>query len=371
MADVHAPDSWSITACQVESLPTRQRVLLEVVAPYADALATPCDVVLVLDTSTSMRGHHLAAVQQSVLLIMEELGDEDRVGLVTFCRDASLVRPCSPLHGERVRMRHLVEQLSVAHGTHLEAGLRLALDVLPAPDPARARALIVLSDGHISYGMAHPEELIAMLQAHPSGAPTICSLGYGKNHDEHILHGLAHATHGIYRYIEQSAEAARHFGAVLLATRMRVARQVVLRVQATAGCLHGLAATCGEEPHVAQQDASLLLGAMLSMQRELIVIEASAEATLSYTLEADGGRLAQASLAALERGDATRDEDSWLTTLSACQRRAVRLAMQGSRASARAHLAHALERVAPHLSPGRSRLTSLCEHLHAYPGCAA
>ncbi|MFL6255442.1 MAG: VWA domain-containing protein [Pyrinomonadaceae bacterium] len=112
---------------------------------HFEAAEAPFDLLLLLDLSGST-----ARVTDTIRAAARRFGavtrPQDRVGVIAFSGEAAVV---SPLTSDRARLNASLERLAPPKGdTRLHDSLAYALDFLErSADPARRRALIVMSDG--------------------------------------------------------------------------------------------------------------------------------------------------------------------------------------------------------------------------------
>ncbi|CAM0901965.1 unnamed protein product [Alopecurus aequalis] len=200
-------------------------VLVHLKAPaavYAPASRAPLDLVMVLDVSISMRGRKLTLLKQAMRFVVDILGPDDRLCIVSFSsrarRVTSLVRMSDA--GKALCAR-AVESLTAQPGTNIAEGLRTAAKVL---DERRYRSggvssVVLLSDGKDNY--------TAMRQVSGTGSPNYAALvppsfartggstgdrtapihtfGFGNSHDAAAMHAIAEATGGTFSFIENEA----------------------------------------------------------------------------------------------------------------------------------------------------------------------
>lgn len=121
----------------------RGLVLLALTAVLAEpwlALGEPGrDLILVVDRSRSMPGDALATVQELAEVATKQRQAGDRIGLVTFAKDAAVELAPS----EAFRFQPPVRNLD-GDGTDLARGLQKALALVP---PGRRATLLLVSDG--------------------------------------------------------------------------------------------------------------------------------------------------------------------------------------------------------------------------------
>jgi VWFA-related protein len=118
---------------------------VEQTVEHFEAAEAPFDLLLLLDLSGST-----ARVTDTIRAAARRFGavtrPQDRIGVIAFSGEATVV---SPLTSDRARLNASLERLAPPKGdTRLHDSLGYALDFLErSADPARRRALIVMSDG--------------------------------------------------------------------------------------------------------------------------------------------------------------------------------------------------------------------------------
>ncbi|KAM3316428.1 hypothetical protein ACQJBY_034502 [Aegilops geniculata] len=207
-------------------------VLVHVKAPgMADAVAAgsdkpppraPLDLVTVLDISGSMSGHKLALLKQAMRFVIDNLGPDDRLSVVSFSSEARrLTRLTRMSDAGKALAVSAVESLAARGGTNIAEGLRTAAKVL---DERRHRnavsSVVLLSDGQDTYTMMRRrgpsgvqannyEELIppsfARTDADGEWSAPIHTFGFGNDHDAAAMHVIAEATGGTFSFIENEA----------------------------------------------------------------------------------------------------------------------------------------------------------------------
>uniref|UniRef100_A0ACD5WQG2 Uncharacterized protein n=1 Tax=Avena sativa TaxID=4498 RepID=A0ACD5WQG2_AVESA len=199
-------------------------VLVHVRAPgmvidTADAQPrAPLDLVTVLDVSGSMSGQKLALLKQAMRFVIDNLGPDDRLSVVSFSSEARRVTRLARMTGAGKAMSvSAVESLAARGGTNIAEGLRTAAKVL---DERRHRnavsSVVLLSDGQDTYtmvrrrgGEANYEALVppSFLRAGAQGewSAPIHTFGFGNDHDAAAMHVIAEATGGTFSFIENEA----------------------------------------------------------------------------------------------------------------------------------------------------------------------
>lgn len=194
----------------------------------------PSDIVVVIDVSGSMsnlvtaKGAEnsglciLDIVKHAVKTIIQTLGDKDRLAIVKYSDDATVVQEliCMSDHGKRQAEDRL---MSLVPGgmTNLWDGLHTAMEVLKArsdisvgPTILKNAAIMLLTDGEPN--IEPPRGHIPMLKRYAEGnggkLPGIIStFGFGYNLDSPLLTQIANVAGGMYAFIPDSGMVGTAF----------------------------------------------------------------------------------------------------------------------------------------------------------------
>lgn len=162
----------------------------------AKTSAQPKDVLLVVDTSGSMRGEKLGQVQLAVEYIIDKLGAEDRVNIIAF---GSAVQRFSPdvvpaTADNRVAAKTFVRGLLAEGKTNISAALKAGL--AGKADATRPRMMLFLTDGAPTAGEMNPDTIVARLPALNTASTRVFAIGVGHDVNAHLLDSLARDTAG-------------------------------------------------------------------------------------------------------------------------------------------------------------------------------
>jgi len=135
----------------------------------AEWIPTSHDVVLIIDTSGSMRGNAIAAARQAAIALVDRIGPATRIGLVEFAGVARTVVGLTTDHDE---VRAGIAQLTAGGETALYDGVALAMDLLDdasadGSDVAATATLVVLADGEDNASALDEDAIIARLRSAP------------------------------------------------------------------------------------------------------------------------------------------------------------------------------------------------------------
>jgi hypothetical protein len=146
------------------------------------------NIVLAVDVSGSAQGG--MRVQKAVALsALEQLGDENEVGIVGFNQRAYRVADRRPLGPNREQLSDRIRRLQAGGATDIAGGLRGAGEML-GDDPG---TVILISDGH-----DRPEASISYANRLRSQGKRVIAIGAGQNPNEGNLRAIARASGGSY-----------------------------------------------------------------------------------------------------------------------------------------------------------------------------
>ena len=186
------------------------RFLIVDIEPHKQesARVAPLDLVLVIDVSGSMAGPKLDAVKQAAALLTERLGADDRLSLVSFSSDVHMHFTAQSMGAAGGALaRSEIRGLHTLGSTNLSAGWLTGVALLEKPaDPARRRALVVLSDGQANQGLVDPRELAEIARRSGAGGiPTTC-IGVGNDYSTVQLGAIAENSGGRFHDAEEPQE---------------------------------------------------------------------------------------------------------------------------------------------------------------------
>jgi Ca-activated chloride channel family protein len=172
----------------------------------ATAVATPLNVCLVLDRSTSMQGEKLDVVKATTIQLIRMLQSQDILGVVAFSDRAEVLIPCG-YQNDRSRLEARIQMLNHGGGTEIFQGLSVGLEeVRRNADPRRVNHVILLTDGH-TYG----DETACLALADEAARQNIgiSGFGIGKDWNDTFLDSLTSRTGGSSAYVSRPQEIQR------------------------------------------------------------------------------------------------------------------------------------------------------------------
>ena len=189
-------------------------------------------LIFTIDVSGSMgREDRLGLVKQSLRLLVDELRDTDKVGIVTYGSRGSVL--LEPTDGEeKGRIMGAIDSLTPTGSTFVEDGLRLAYKMASGEvEPGRITRVIVLSDGVGNVGNTGAESILRQISENVEKGITLTTVGFGMgNYNDILMEQLANDGDGSYHYVDTLAEARRIFVENLTGTLQVIAKDGKIQV---------------------------------------------------------------------------------------------------------------------------------------------
>lgn len=161
----------------------------------------PVDVTLVVDTSGSMSGDKITTARNSLVEFINQLSNRDRVQMVLFNNQVSVLSPLTPLADKREELVRRVSGIIEGGDTSLyDAALEAYRQLEADGDPEHIRAVVVLSDGEDTSSVrTWPEvlqEIGANGEAEGGNSIKIFTIAFGSGADTTVLQQMAEPTGG-------------------------------------------------------------------------------------------------------------------------------------------------------------------------------
>lgn len=193
----------------------------------------PSNLVFLIDVSGSMQDENkLPLLQQSMLLLIDELTASDRVAIVVYAGSERVVLDPTP-GDQKERIRQAIRQLTAGGSTHASSGIvtayRLAEQVFM---PQGNNRVILASDGDFNVGVTDRGELKRLISDKRSSGIYLTVLGFGMgNYHDDTMELLADSGNGNYAYIDSLLEAKKVLIKERAATLFALARDVKLQIE--------------------------------------------------------------------------------------------------------------------------------------------
>ncbi|HSX72131.1 MAG TPA: YfbK domain-containing protein, partial [Pseudomonas sp.] len=193
----------------------------------------PANLVFLVDVSGSMdRREGLPMVQSTLKLLVDQLRPQDRVALVTYAGNASVVLE-STAGSEKAKIRTAIDQLTAGGSTAGESGIQLAYqEAQKGRLKDGINRILLATDGDFNVGISDFETLKQLAADKRKTGVSLTTLGFGTdNYNEQLMEQLADAGDGNYAYIDNLREARKVLVDQLSSTLAVVAKDVKIQVE--------------------------------------------------------------------------------------------------------------------------------------------
>ena len=191
------------------------------------------NLVFLLDVSGSMdTANKLPLLKSAMTMLVNELGERDRVAIVTYAGSSGLVLPPTTCD----RKSEIVQQLdklnaggSTAGGAGITLAYRTAEEHFVKGEINR---VILCTDGDFNVGISNQSDLINLIEQKAKSGIFLTVLGFGMgNYKDSTLEKLADKGNGNYGYIDTHNEARKMLVDQLQGSLITIAKDVKIQVE--------------------------------------------------------------------------------------------------------------------------------------------
>lgn len=220
--------------------PAREAFLLQLTAVGGDASfggftpagsRTATNLCLVIDRSGSMEGPPLEAAKSACAYVVDMLGPNDTLSIVTFAETVEVLMPPQRVT-QKDPIKRGISNLTAGNTTDFHGAITLGLQQLTqGVEGRRASRMIVLTDGDPTAGITEFGPITALATQVKDAGASLTLLGFGPDYNEELLAGMAKRASGNYYYVSSPDMLAEVFRAEMAKTLTSVARGASLDVK--------------------------------------------------------------------------------------------------------------------------------------------
>ncbi|NOR11635.1 MAG: DUF3520 domain-containing protein [Candidatus Aminicenantes bacterium] len=193
----------------------------------------PSNLVFLLDVSGSMEpANKLPLLKKAFKLLVNELGEKDRVSIVVYAGAAGLVLPSTPAN-QKDKIFTALDRLRAGGSTAGGAGIQLAYKVAWENFiPDGNNRIILAIDGDFNVGISSTSELVRTIEDKREKGIFLTILGFGMgNYKDGRMEQIADKGNGNYHYIDNLLEAKKVFVNDMRGTLFTIAKDVKIQVE--------------------------------------------------------------------------------------------------------------------------------------------
>ncbi len=162
----------------------------------------PRDMVLVLDTSGSMRGVKMEQARKALKYCLENLGPKDRFALINFATTVNKYRPglLDASSDQVEQAKKWAAKLEATGGTAINDALAAALGYR-TDDMGRSFTIVFFTDGQPTIGETNTDKILQNIQAKNTANTRIFTFGVGDDVNATFLDAIADKTRALSTYV--------------------------------------------------------------------------------------------------------------------------------------------------------------------------
>lgn len=195
--------------------------------------APASNLVFLLDVSGSMHNEDkLPLLQESFCMLAENLTEKDRVSIVTYAGDDTIV--LDGVSGDKTRkIQKALNRLEAGGGTHGSKGIETAYALAEEHFIEGGNNRVILAtDGDLNIGLTTEEELEELISEKRESGIFLSVLGFGTgNIKDSKMETLADKGNGNYAYIDCLREADKVLVEEMTATLLTICKDVKFQVE--------------------------------------------------------------------------------------------------------------------------------------------
>lgn len=205
-----SPKDVSFTTLTFRPISGEKGFMLLLIAPRMESRADDAiarDMVLVLDTSGSMRGPKMDQARRALKYCLKNLGSKDRFGLIHFASTVTKYRDTlEDSSTDRVaEASRWVDGLDANGGTNIQDALSAALEYRSS-DQGRGFTIVFFTDGMPTIGETSPERILKNFLDKNTSNTRVFTFGVGDDVNATFLDQLASQTRAVSTYVRPAED---------------------------------------------------------------------------------------------------------------------------------------------------------------------
>ena len=227
------PFSVSVDLAQCPWAPTHRLARVALKGREPDLARRPAsNLVFLLDVSGSMGdANKLPLVMKSMKLMVDQLGENDRVAIVVYAGASGLVLP-STTCDRKEQVLAALDRLRAGGSTNGGAGIQLAYRTAIANFiKGGTNRVILATDGDFNVGVSSGD-LIRLIEKKAKSGVFLTVLGFGQgNLQDATMEEISGKGNGTYAYIDSIREARKVLVEQIGGTLLTIAKDVKIQVE--------------------------------------------------------------------------------------------------------------------------------------------
>lgn len=212
---------------------------------FVSEARAPLNIALVIDRSGSMAGDKIAQAREAAKRLVNTLGPQDRLSIVSYSSDVRVDVPSLPVTGaNRASFMRAIDALSPDGFTYLSGGYMKGCELVSNTiQEGSINRVLLMSDGQANRGVTDISALERVASTCLERGVSLTTIGLGLDYNETLMTQMARAGAGNYHFVDDERAMARVFEQEAKGLSSTVARNTKLRIELAPGVemlkLHG------------------------------------------------------------------------------------------------------------------------------------
>ena len=201
--------------------------------PIDTSKRPPSNLVFLIDVSGSMNDlDKLPLLKAGMKLLVDQLGENDRVAIVVYAAQEGLVLPSTSC-SQKEKFLSALEELQAGGSTNGGRGIQLAYDIAVQNFiKGGTNRVILATDGDFNVGITEGSDLDKLIISKLDKGVFLSVLGFGQGNVKHDkLESLADKGNGQYSFIDSIKEARKVLVEEMGGTLLTIAKDVKIQVR--------------------------------------------------------------------------------------------------------------------------------------------
>jgi Ca-activated chloride channel family protein len=193
----------------------------------------PSNLVFLIDVSGSMQDENkLPLLKSAFKLLVDKLGENDRVAIVVYANAEGLVLPSTSC-SHKQELLSALDQLQAGGSTNGGSGIKLAYETAVRHFvKGGTNRVILATDGDFNVGVTSDGDLERLIEEKAKSNVFLSVLGFGMgNFKDAKMEKLADKGNGNYAYIDTLQEARKVLVEQMSGTLLTIAKDVKIQVE--------------------------------------------------------------------------------------------------------------------------------------------
>ena len=194
--------------------------MLSLTAPEVDVenARTPLNLVAAIDISTSMSGEKLRTAKDSLVKMVEHLGPDDRLAVISFGSSVRTVFASDFMDGaNKNACITAIKRLRVEGWTNFSGAMMEAFATIKKFEgkSGAINRVILFTDGQPTEGVTDHGQLLELLEKSINEHISVSTFGYGNDYEAELLSEMSKRGGGGHYAVEDIEQCAAMFGTEL------------------------------------------------------------------------------------------------------------------------------------------------------------